>query len=258
MLVQDIRFAAAFSCGVPLSRSRRRDARPRHRSQRHDLQLGGRRSSGDRCPASRTATDRSRARGPRRSTSISYPNYADFRDRRPSSVEGCCCSLRRQRCARATRLTGRGASGVGNYFDVLGVVRLRPDVQSEEDRTPGTHPVAVLSMFLGRRFGSTDRRGPDGLNRRSRSCSRGSQVSRHQHRRDRRLWVGDAVRHRARRPVERPRRRCEGAARLAPGATVRRQAGLAVVAGHIADACRRPWCPAWLYPSGGRLRRRAA
>lgn len=88
--------------------------------------------------------------------STSYPDYRDYRDRNTTldgllvaSAEGF--SLTHD--GRAERAWGMLVSG--NYFEVL---RLRPALGRfflpEEDRTPGTHPVVVLSYhYWQRRFG---------------------------------------------------------------------------------------------------------
>lgn len=88
--------------------------------------------------------------------SSSYPDYRDYRDRN-TTLEGLIASdmegvslTHDGRAERAWALTV-----TGNYFDVL---RLRPAAGRfflpEEDRTPGTHPVVVLShAFWQRRFG---------------------------------------------------------------------------------------------------------
>ncbi|MGH9790356.1 MAG: ABC transporter permease, partial [Candidatus Acidiferrales bacterium] len=86
----------------------------------------------------------------------SYPDYRDYRDRN-TTLQGLLASdmagvslTHDGRAERAWALTV-----TGNYFDVL---RLRPAAGRfflpEEDRTPGTHPVVVLShAFWQRRFG---------------------------------------------------------------------------------------------------------
>lgn len=88
--------------------------------------------------------------------SSSYPDYRDYRDRN-TTLEGLIASdmegvslTHDGRAERAWALTV-----TGNYFDVL---HLRPAAGRfflpEEDRTPGTHPVVVLShAFWQRRFG---------------------------------------------------------------------------------------------------------
>ena len=87
----------------------------------------------------------------------SYPDYEDIRDRTPA-FSGLLASTR----ARATLSDGRrrdlvaGVLVSGNYFDVLG---LRPSAgrffRPEENATPNTHPVVVLSHEAWqRRFAS--------------------------------------------------------------------------------------------------------
>lgn len=47
---------------------------------------------------------------------------------------------------------GNGVLVSGNYFDLLGVKAARGRTfQPEEDQTPGTHPVLVISHKLGKR-----------------------------------------------------------------------------------------------------------
>ena len=87
---------------------------------------------------------------------FSYPMYKDFRDRN-EVFSGVLA-----RFPLSTTIVWRGASErangelvTGNYFDVLGV---RPALgrlfNAADDRTPGGHPVAVLSYgYWQRRFG---------------------------------------------------------------------------------------------------------
>ena len=90
--------------------------------------------------------------------STSYPNYADFRDRLPASIEGLLCYSLQPATLRDGGQADRawGVLVSGNYFQVLGVGAAHGRTfRPEEDRTPGTHPVAVLShRFWERRFGS--------------------------------------------------------------------------------------------------------
>ncbi len=89
--------------------------------------------------------------------SFSYPDYVDVRDR--NDVFTGLAASRIMPCHlsagdRNERVWGAVVSG--NYFSVLG---LKPAggrfFEPEEDRTEGTHPVAVLSNgFWQRRFGS--------------------------------------------------------------------------------------------------------
>jgi len=91
---------------------------------------------------------------------LSYPNLKDFRERNAvlTDLAGYSPPL-------ALSLSASGVTGepqrvfaqlvTGNYFDVLGV---RPAAgrffAPDEDRTPGTHPVAVMGYGLWqRRFG---------------------------------------------------------------------------------------------------------
>jgi predicted permease len=88
--------------------------------------------------------------------SLSYPDYVDYRDRNSMfsglavhDMEGLSLGFD----DRAERIWGEVVSG--NYFDVLGV---RPwpgrGFLPEEDATPGTHPIVVLSHGLWQtRFG---------------------------------------------------------------------------------------------------------
>jgi predicted permease len=87
----------------------------------------------------------------------SYPNYKDYRDR--NTVLSGLCAYRVVVSAlshggRNERVWGYLVSG--NYFDVLGVKpALGRAFLPEEDQTPGSHPVAVLSHGAWeRRFGS--------------------------------------------------------------------------------------------------------
>ncbi len=85
--------------------------------------------------------------------SLSYPDYVDLSDRN-DVLEGLIAYD-----IQAMNLSGdRGPERVwgmivsGNYFDVLGVKALHGRTfLPEEDRTPGTHPVVVVSHSLWRR-----------------------------------------------------------------------------------------------------------
>jgi predicted permease len=96
-------------------------------------------------------TTRSRA-----DLSFSYPDFVDYRQRRPDSVEDLIASTLAPMNLRtdgdAQRVFGQLVSG--NFFDALGV---RPILGRtflpEEDKTPNTHPVVVFSHnFWQRRF----------------------------------------------------------------------------------------------------------
>ncbi len=87
---------------------------------------------------------------------FSYPMYKDFRDRN-EVFSGLLARFPTAMTiaweGRSERINGDIVSG--NYFDVLGV---RPALgrvfNDSDDRTPGAHPVAVLSYgFWQRRFG---------------------------------------------------------------------------------------------------------
>ena len=87
---------------------------------------------------------------------FSYPMYTDFRDRN-EVFNGLLARFPTAMTVvwqgRSERVSGDLVSG--NYFDVLGV---RPALgrvfNAADDKTPGAHPVAVLSHgFWQRRFG---------------------------------------------------------------------------------------------------------
>jgi putative ABC transport system permease protein len=87
----------------------------------------------------------------------SYPNFEDYRDQNTtfegmSAFTGVPLSL--SGSGEPEQLFGLIVSG--NYFDMLGAApALGRAFLQEEDRTPGTHPVVVLSHGLwARRFGS--------------------------------------------------------------------------------------------------------
>jgi predicted permease len=89
--------------------------------------------------------------------STSYLDYLDFRDRN-TALSGLAAhqmlAMNLGRGEKPERL--RGAVVSGNYFDVLGVKALiGRTFLPEEDRTPNSHPVAVIGYGLWqRRFGS--------------------------------------------------------------------------------------------------------
>ena len=87
---------------------------------------------------------------------ISYPNYVDYRDQNDVFTGllvfgGVAMSL--SGTGEPEQINGLMVSG--NYFDLLGVKAARGRTfLPEEDTTPGTHPVIVLSHALWqRRFG---------------------------------------------------------------------------------------------------------
>jgi len=91
---------------------------------------------------------------------FSYPMYADFRDRNEvfSGVLGRF-PLAVTAVWRAASERAEGELVSGNYFDVLSV---RPALgrvfNAADDRTPGGHPIAVLSYgYWQRRFGGDPR-----------------------------------------------------------------------------------------------------
>jgi predicted permease len=94
----------------------------------------------------------------RESFAISYPDYRDYRERNQVFTDLLCwgeASLSLSTGGEAEQLTGMLVSG--NYFDVLGVQpALGRSFLPDEDRTPGAHPVVVISHGLWqRRFGGT-------------------------------------------------------------------------------------------------------
>jgi putative ABC transport system permease protein len=91
-------------------------------------------------------------------TSTSYPDYVDFRDRN-EALSGIFIqdtqTMSLSTGDRADRVFGAIVSG--NYFDVLGAQAARGRTfLPEEDRTPGSHPVAVLSHGLWQRKFNSD------------------------------------------------------------------------------------------------------
>ncbi len=90
-------------------------------------------------------------------SSFSYPMYRDLRDRN-SVFSGLLGTFPFSASVSAKGETER-ASGelvTGNYFDILGVPPALGRVLSpDDDRTPGAHPLAVLSHgYWTRRFGA--------------------------------------------------------------------------------------------------------
>jgi len=89
---------------------------------------------------------------------VSYPNYKDYRDRNEvfsglAAFNDISFNLVDGK-GQPERIWGSLVSG--NYFDVLGVrLALGRTFTPDEDRTPGTHPVVVISHRLWqRRFAS--------------------------------------------------------------------------------------------------------
>src|ERR1700676_42331 len=106
-----------------------------------------------------------RAPGPRRGSintnygdevTFSYPMYREFRDGNPvfsSVMARFPISFSMSWHDQTERIYGDLVSG--NYFDVLGVhAAIGRTFTPEDDRTPGAHPVVVLSYeYWKRRFG---------------------------------------------------------------------------------------------------------
>src|SRR3954467_13390510 len=95
---------------------------------------------------------------------FSYPMYRDFRDRN-TVFDGVLARfpapLTLMTNGQAERVSGELVSG--NYFDVLGVrAQIGRTFTPEDDRTPGGHPLAILSYNFGTRRFAAD---PSVLNR---------------------------------------------------------------------------------------------
>jgi predicted permease len=92
--------------------------------------------------------------------SLSYPNYLDLRDAAVPGVAGVAAfstgALGLRTADGAERVWGQVVSG--NLFDVIGVQAARGRVLTpDDDRTPGGHPVVVVShAFWQRRLGGRD------------------------------------------------------------------------------------------------------
>ena len=86
----------------------------------------------------------------------SYPMYRDLRDGN-SVFSGVIARFTTPVALGYKGQTDRVTAEVvsGNYFDTLGLkARLGRLIAPEDDRTPGAHPVAVLSYgFWQRKFG---------------------------------------------------------------------------------------------------------
>jgi predicted permease len=93
--------------------------------------------------------------------SISYPDYKDYRDRNAAFSGLAAFNLDtfnlQDGAGRPERLWGSLVSG--NYFDVLGArAALGRTFTPDEDRTPGTRPVVVISYGLWQRRFAADPR----------------------------------------------------------------------------------------------------
>jgi predicted permease len=93
-----------------------------------------------------------------RDSSLSYPDYKDYRDRNQAFSGLAAFNLESFSMladgGQPERVFGSLVSG--NYFDVLGAgMALGRGFRPEEDRTPGAHPVVVISHKLWQqRFGA--------------------------------------------------------------------------------------------------------
>jgi macrolide transport system ATP-binding/permease protein len=89
---------------------------------------------------------------------LSYPNYRDYRDRAEALSGLAAYRIVMVNVGASQRDTTQawGLMVTGNYFDVLGVQAARGRTFApEEDKTPNTHPVIVLShAYWTRRFQS--------------------------------------------------------------------------------------------------------
>jgi len=97
----------------------------------------------------------------RNDITLSYPDFVDYRARRPESVDDLIAFTLapmnlRDHSAGGDPLRVFGQIVSGNYFDVLGVrTLLGRTFTPDEDRTPNARPVVVLSYnFWQRHFGS--------------------------------------------------------------------------------------------------------
>jgi len=89
-----------------------------------------------------------------RAISVSYPDYKDYRDRNEVFSGLAAFTIETfnllDGAGQPERVWGSVVSG--NYFDVLGVrMTLGRGFAPEEDRTPGSHPVVVISHGLWQR-----------------------------------------------------------------------------------------------------------
>src|SRR5262245_47464277 len=98
-------------------------------------------------------------RSDNRAISVSYPDYKDYRDRNEVFSGLAAFNLENFNLldgdGQPERVWGSLASG--NFFDVLGVrAALGRTFAPDEDRTPGTHPVVVISHRLWQRRFAAD------------------------------------------------------------------------------------------------------
>src|SRR5262245_12081453 len=93
-----------------------------------------------------------------RAITVSYPDYKDYRDRNEVFSWLAAFNLDTFNLLDGNGQPERifGSLVSGNFFDVLGVrAAMGRTFALEEDRTPGTHPVVVISHRLWqRRFGA--------------------------------------------------------------------------------------------------------
>jgi macrolide transport system ATP-binding/permease protein len=90
---------------------------------------------------------------------VSYPNYKDYRDRNEVFSGLAAFNFNSFNLVYGEGQPERiwGSLVSGNYFDVLGVrAALGRFFAPDEDRTPGTHPVAVISHRLWQRRFAAD------------------------------------------------------------------------------------------------------
>jgi predicted permease len=92
------------------------------------------------------------------SYNFGYPDYLDYRDRNQTFTQLAASVATQLSFSGETATQVRGELVSGNYFSALGVKpALGRLISSDDDRTPGEHPVAVLGHgFWQRAFAGSD------------------------------------------------------------------------------------------------------